>query len=92
MLDMHRLNELAQSEMWYDKHYTECDLLQGWDRILDVAKDKVRGREGGRGVGEMRYDKHYKDPPLPPCFARSLPPVSLRSHILLFPPFSSFQS
>lgn len=37
----YRLNEEAQSEMWYDGSYTECDLLQGWDKILDVTKDKV---------------------------------------------------
>lgn len=35
------MNEEAQSEMWYDGAYTECDLLEGWDKILDITKDKV---------------------------------------------------
>jgi endoglucanase len=40
MLDMHRLNELEISELWYDDEYTEAEVLQGWDNILDVCKDK----------------------------------------------------
>lgn len=29
------------TRQWYDKEYSECELLQGWDNILDLCKDKV---------------------------------------------------
>jgi hypothetical protein len=29
---------------WYDEHFTEADLLRGWDNVLDICKDKVSVR------------------------------------------------
>jgi hypothetical protein len=29
---------------WYDHDYSECELLQGWDNILDLCKDKASKR------------------------------------------------
>lgn len=30
------------TQQWYDKEYSEAELLQGWDNVLDLCKDKAR--------------------------------------------------
>lgn len=37
LLDMHRLNSSAQTDLWYDSQYDLDDLLEGWDNILTVS-------------------------------------------------------
>ena len=39
------LDRYLHGRQWYDKEYSECELLQGWDNILDVCKDKVKARQ-----------------------------------------------